>query len=156
MTGDFESVSFCLDHDQLIEIFGIIHASNPLNFKFERGDIVRIKNLVEYVKEVVDGDGKLKGLGQFEPMRKSKPTKLLMSLKKPRTLNTLTAGRTKESINELKSELHRRIVDVLKSNDVDTNDLNDDMVEVEPNARLVISDTAIERTANNTSMTRFN
>lgn len=64
--GDFESVSFCLQHDQLVEIFGNVHASNPSEFKFERGDKVRIRNIVEYVKDVVDGDGKLKGLGFFE------------------------------------------------------------------------------------------
>lgn len=131
--GDYESVSFCLQYDQLVEIFGEIHASNPSEFKFERGDKVRIRNLVEYVKDVVDGDGKLKGLGFFEMKRKTKSKHSLMSLQKPRMLNIQADNKTQKSIGELKSELRRRIVDVLKSHDIDTNDLDDDMVEVEPN-----------------------
>lgn len=130
---DYESVSFCLQDDQLIEIFGVIHASKPSEFKFERGDKVRIRNLVEYVKDVVDGDGKLKGLGYSGMKRKTKSKNSLMSLQKPRTLNILADKKTKKSVGELKSELHRRIVDVLKLHDIDTNDLDDDMVEVEPN-----------------------
>lgn len=58
--GDYESVSFCLQEHQLIQIFGEIHALNPSEFQFERGDRIRIRNLVEYVRDVVDGDGKLK------------------------------------------------------------------------------------------------
>lgn len=130
--GDFESVSFCLQHDQLIEIFGEIHASTPSEFKFERGDKVRIRNLVAYVKDVVDGDGKLKGLGHFEMKRKTKSTNL-MPLQKKRRLNNNVNENTKKSIGELKSELHRRTIGVLKLHNIDTDDLDGDMVEVEPN-----------------------
>lgn len=131
--GDFESISFCLQHDQLIGIFGKIHASNPSEFKFERGDKVRIRNLVAYVKDVVDGDGKLKGLGHFEMKRKTKSTKVLMPLQAKRKINIQVNGRTQKSIDELKSELHRRIIGVLKSHKIDTNGLDSGMVEVEPN-----------------------
>lgn len=131
--GDYESVSFCLQHDQLVEIFGNVHASNPSQFKFERGDRVRIRNLVEYVKDVVDGGGKLKGLGYFEMKRKTKSTKSLITLRKPRTLSIHTHQIPKKSIGELKSELHRRITDVLKSHGININNLDDDMVNVEPN-----------------------
>lgn len=130
--GEFESVSFCLQ-DQIIEIFGEIHASNPSKFKFERGDKIRIRNIVAYVKDVVDGDGKLKGLCHFEMKRKIKPKNSLMPLQQKRKLNIRADEKPIKSIEELKSDLHRRVMDVLKLNNINTNDLNGDMVEVEPN-----------------------
>lgn len=130
--GDFESVSFCLQDDQLIEIFGDIHASKLSEFKFERGDKIRIRNLVDYVKDVVDGEGKLKGLAHFELKRKKKPGKLI-PLQNKRILNIHTDEEKSKSIEQLKSELHQRIVDVYKLHGISTTDLTDDMVEVEPN-----------------------
>lgn len=132
--GDFDSVSFCLHHQQLIEIFGEIHASNPSEFRFERGDRMRIRCIVEYVKDIVDGAGKLKGLGHFELKRKTKPANILMPLQKKRTLNV--DKKPKKSINELKSELHRRILDVLKLHGINIDDPSDEMVEVEPNGNF--------------------
>lgn len=131
--GEYESVSFCLQHDQMVDIFGELYASNPSEFKFERGDKIRIRNLVEYVKDVVDGDGKLKGLQFFEMKCKTKSKSSLMSLQNKRTLKIQVDTKAKKNICELKSELHRRIVDVLTLHDIDTNGLDDDMVEVEPN-----------------------
>lgn len=135
VAGEFESVSFCVQPDQLICIFGQIHASNPSGFRFERGDKIRIRNLVAYVKDVVDGGGKLKGLGHFEMKRKRKPTNSLMPLvqQKTRKLNIQIDERVRKSLGELKLELHRRIIEVLKSHNIDTNDFDSEMVEVEPN-----------------------
>lgn len=140
--GDYESVSFCLQDNQMIEIFGDIHASNPSEFKFERGDRIRIRSLVEYVKDVVDGEGKLKGLALFESKRKAKPGNI-MPLRKKCMLNTHTEKEAKKSIEQLKSELHHRIVDVLKSNGIDTTDLIDDIVKVEPNGIFGLVDCII-------------
>lgn len=123
--GDFESVSFCLQDDQMTDIFGEIHASNPSKFKFERGDRIRIRCLVDYVKDIVDGDGNLKGLGHFEIIETS-----IFSLRNSKKKSTT---KPTKSIEELKSELHRRVLDILKTNGIHIDATDDNMVEIEPN-----------------------
>lgn len=55
-----------LDDHQLTDIFGKMYKSNHTEFRFLRGEIQLIKELVDHVKLVVDGNGKNSGLHKFK------------------------------------------------------------------------------------------
>lgn len=124
---------FCLDDEQMIEIFGPRHASNPTEFRFELGDKALIRTLVSHVKQLVDGNGKLSGLARFEMPRKKTRNKPLLSNAKPRSYNKRTKSTTEKSIESLQSELFERVQSCLKSFGIDTSNFSNEMINVEPN-----------------------
>lgn len=127
-----DECEFVLDDEQLNDIYGPRHASNPAKFKFELGDKKMIRQLASHVKGIVDENGKLKGLGHFEMKKKKKDTKQLISITKQKRPNP-KASNCQESIEMLHSKLYARIQNYLKELNVDFTDFNKDMVTVEPN-----------------------
>lgn len=56
----------CEKNEQyLVQTFGIF-SENPSQFRFQRGELSLIKQLVEHVKEIVDGNGMNTGLERFK------------------------------------------------------------------------------------------
>lgn len=51
--------------DQLVDFSGEFYASSPNDFEFLRGDRKQIKEIVAYVKKVVDADGDNSGIQYF-------------------------------------------------------------------------------------------
>lgn len=54
-----------IDDEQLRDYFGDLYAQDTISFKFEAGDILLIKELVDYVKQVADRNGKNTGFRYF-------------------------------------------------------------------------------------------
>lgn len=123
---------FLLDEEQLIEVYGPRYASNPSEFRFELGDKKMIRELVAHVKEIVDVNGKMKGLGHFE-MKKKRNTKQLLSTTTKTVKNQRATTKNDENIETLRAKLFKRYENYLKGLDVDISELSDDMVVVEPN-----------------------
>lgn len=53
------------DEQYLVQTFGTF-SENPSKFRFQRGELSLIKQLVEHVKEIVDGNGMNTGLERFK------------------------------------------------------------------------------------------
>lgn len=125
---------FLLDDEQMIDIYGPRHSSEPSQFKFELGDRKQIRKLVSYVKEIVDGVGKLQGLKHFEVKKKKRKIKPLLSIaKRNRPPNKRATSQSNESVDTLHSKLFKRVEDYMKELNVDTARLEKSMIVVDPN-----------------------
>lgn len=61
-----------VDDDELIDHFGALYAHNHKSFNFHLGDVILIKELVDHVKIIVDGNGINKGLAFFQSTKSRK------------------------------------------------------------------------------------
>lgn len=60
-----------VDNENMIDIFGKKYAECPHEFRFERGAVLLIKEIVAHVIQIVDGNGKNSGLRRFKYKFKS-------------------------------------------------------------------------------------
>lgn len=128
-----EQCEFSLSYEQMTDIYGPRHASEPSEFRFELGDKKMIRQLVSHVKEMVDGNDKLTGLGHFELKKKKRVAKPLLSIAKPKRPNRRASSECEETIETLQSKLFKRVEEYFKKLNVDTTGLSKDMIDVEPN-----------------------
>lgn len=70
-----ENCEVLIDDEQLRDYFGDLYAQDTTSFKFEAGDVLLIKELVDYVKQVADRNGKNTGLRHFTNEKVSMPKK---------------------------------------------------------------------------------
>lgn len=115
-----------VDNQQLIDYFGKLYASQPQNFRFQSGDRILIKALVERVKDIVDKNGINAGLKKFKNKKNIK-TKSKSKKQESTTQSTL----------DLKIELTERVKKCMFSYGADKefnihleNDINIDIVTV--------------------------
>lgn len=72
-----------LDNTEMIDLFGKKYAATPSKFKFQPGEVMLIKELVQYVKEIADRGGANKNLRHFEKRnRRGRPINNLHNRKK--------------------------------------------------------------------------
>lgn len=76
-----ENCDVLIDDEQLRDYFGDLYAQDTTSFQFEAGDILLIKELVDHVKAIADGNGKNTGLHHFT-------NKNIQAMKKRRTVAT--------------------------------------------------------------------
>lgn len=97
--------------EELIDHFGELYANNQGSFMFHAGDIILIKELVDHVQRIVDGNGKNTGLVFFqntEPIRKRAPLRTQVSGNKKQKLPGKSLVKPIEEEN-LKAELIRKV-----------------------------------------------
>lgn len=58
------------DDEELIDHFGELYANNPTLFEFHEGHKIFIREIVDHVKRIVDGNGINTGLGFFQNVRR--------------------------------------------------------------------------------------
>lgn len=122
-----------LDDDQLVEIFGEKYAPNPSEFKFLRGDRVKIRSIAAFLKERVDGNGNLTGLAPYKMKTKKKKKQRMVSTTHKSACLPAKNNLHVKSIEEMKSGLFERIKQCLESFNINTTDLPTDIVDIEPN-----------------------
>lgn len=89
--------------EQLIDHFGKVYATDPANFRFQPGEVILIKELVNWVKGKM-GEQQNKGLKLFKSKRP----------KQPKQLSTKTSL-SEPSEKKLKSELIQRVICCMQS-----------------------------------------
>lgn len=132
------------DTDYLIKTFGKNFAENPSQFQFLRGELKLIKEIVDHVKTIVDGNGTNTGLNRFKYKEKRKRSRKT-SIKRPTqsdtqsntpsndVVNKMTNTITNHGPNELKVTLFDKIKKCLMDYqaDLDVEQLRDNIVDVE-------------------------
>lgn len=114
--------------NNLIEIFGKVHASDPSKFYFERGDRLLIKEIVKHVKGMVDVDGvQNSGLKRFQYKIKTKKSKRPQAVIDPETKNEINNPENNDRYVRLKADL-LRLVSACMEQHVECTD--QDMVDV--------------------------
>lgn len=123
-----ENCDVLIDDDQLRDYFGDLYAQDTTSFRFEAGDILLIKELVDHVKQIADGNGKNTGLRHFTNEKIPAP-------KKRRVATTKTAVLIDH--NQIKMDLEEKVSDCFRSHVVSTeeNSLNIGQVKVEVNTK---------------------
>lgn len=66
-----ENYEVLVDDEQMRDYFGDLYAQDSSSFKFEAGDVLLIKELVDHVKHIADRNGKNTGLGHFAKTKNS-------------------------------------------------------------------------------------
>lgn len=114
-----------------VDIFGEIYAKCPDKFQFLRGERNFIKIIVAHVHKLVDHGGENKGLAQFKEKKKKKNNK---NVKRPFGLD----GNAKENASDSKllngplvDELYDKVVNCLKSYDVDVSAFGKSMINID-------------------------
>lgn len=92
-----------ISDDQLIEYFGKLHASDPSKFHFQPGDVVSIREMVNYVKGIAESKSRSQGLKAFKYKQKEK--------------NKQT--QCKVDSEKVKVELIQRVIDGLRTRQAD-------------------------------------
>lgn len=104
-----------VDDEQLVNHFGKLYATHPVKFRFESGDRIFIKELVELVKSAVDEKGINTGLRKFKSDQKKKT--ILKTNHTAKSKPSLSLSNV--NIESLKSELHTRVISCMKSHRAD-------------------------------------
>lgn len=128
--GNDEMINDSMDNNDPVHTFGKIYAKCPDKFQFLRGERNFIKIIVAHVQKLVDHGGENKGLAQFKEKKKKK---------KPKNVNHQFGvdSNAKENFSDSKSpkltnELYDKVINCLKSYDVDVSGCERSMVYVDP------------------------
>lgn len=144
-SGFVEHDDVLVDDENLLDHFGQLYASQPEMFRFQPGDRILIKALVEKVKNIVDGKGINTGLREFiKAKKRMKIKKTNKKLSKRQTMHTTPAKLDELNIESLKSDLVQKVKNCMYSHKADSmfdvdleNDIHGDSVEVYIKSGLV-------------------
>lgn len=121
------------DNYDPVNTFGEIYAMSPDKFQFLRGERNFIKIIVAHVQKLVDNGGENKGLAQFKERKRKKTQKTNINHQFCIDNNAKENSADSKSTNcQSNNELYDKIINCLKSYEVDTNGYDVNMVHVDP------------------------
>lgn len=98
-----DEIDVLISNDELIKYFGKLHAHDPSKFCFQPGDVVLIREMVNYVKDIAESKLRNQGLKAFKCKQKTK-------MKKYNAKSSLS----KVNSEKVKLELIQRVIDCLR------------------------------------------